>query len=193
MREIADRVLVIFEFEKAIYERANVPVDWVGHPLLDVMPPSEPRGTFVRSVGLAPGGPVVALLPGSRRNELREILPRLVDAANTIRQAVPDVQFVVARAPHLHDELFKPLESLSSAPKVIVEWPDRSRARGGGCRDRRVGHGHCAGGAARMPHGRRVSVVPDDVRAGPTLRPRRHIRNGQPSLRAGGSCRNSSG
>ena len=121
MREIADRVLVIFEFEKAIYERANVPVDWVGHPLLDVMPPSEPRGTFVRSVGLAPGKPVVALLPGSRRNELREILPRLVDAANRIRQVVPDVQFVVARAPHLHDDLFTPLESLSSAPKVIVE------------------------------------------------------------------------
>jgi lipid-A-disaccharide synthase len=88
MREIADRVLVIFEFEKAIYERANVPVDWVGHPLLDVMPPSEPRGTFVRSVGLAPERPVVALLPGSRRNELREILPRLVDAANRILQVV---------------------------------------------------------------------------------------------------------
>jgi len=121
MREIADRVLVIFEFEKAIYERANVPVDWVGHPLLDVMPPSEPRGTFVRSVGLAAERPVVALLPGSRRNELREILPRLVDAANRILQVVPDVQFVVARAPHLHDDLFTPLESLSSAPKVIVE------------------------------------------------------------------------
>jgi lipid-A-disaccharide synthase len=85
------------------------------------MPPSEPRGTFVRSVGLAPERPVVALLPGSRRNELREILPRLVDAANRILQVVPDVQFVVARAPHLHDDLFTPLESLSSAPKVIVE------------------------------------------------------------------------
>jgi lipid-A-disaccharide synthase len=120
MREIADRVLVIFEFEKAIYEGANVPVDWVGHPLLDVMPP-EPRGTFSRRMGLSPERPVVALLPGSRRNELREILPGLVDAGTLIQQAIPEVQFIVARAPHLHDELFAPLQALASAPKIVVE------------------------------------------------------------------------
>ena len=166
MSEIADRVLVIFEFEKAIYERADVPVDWVGHPLLDVMPSSEPRGTFLRSVGLAPEKPVVALLPGSRRNELREILPRLVDAANTIRQAVPDVQFVVARAPHLHDELFEPLESISSAPKVIVEGQtDRVLAEA----DVAIvasGTVDGAGGAARVPDGRRVPAVAADLRLG---------------------------
>jgi lipid-A-disaccharide synthase len=55
---------------------------------------------------------VVALLPGSRRNELREILPRLADAALLIRKALPDVQFIVARAPHLSDDLFAPLIAL---------------------------------------------------------------------------------
>ena len=55
---------------------------------------------------------MVALLPGSRRNELREILPRLAAAALLIRKAVPDVQFIVARAPHLSDELFAPLAAL---------------------------------------------------------------------------------
>jgi lipid-A-disaccharide synthase len=112
MRAIADRVLVIFEFEKAIYEEAGVPADWVGHPLLDVMAPAEPAGALLQRVGLDPSHPVVALLPGSRRNELREILPRLVSAARLIRQAVPDVQFIVARAPHLSDDLFAPLAAL---------------------------------------------------------------------------------
>jgi len=112
MRAIADRVLVIFEFEKAIYEKAGVPVDWVGHPLLDVMVPPEPAGALLHRVGLDPSHPVVALLPGSRRNELREILPRLVEAALLIRRGVPDVQFVVARAPHLSDDLFAPLAPL---------------------------------------------------------------------------------
>jgi lipid-A-disaccharide synthase len=121
MKEIADRVLVIFEFEKAIYERANVKVDWVGHPLLDVMPAPEPRGAFARRIGLAAERPVVALLPGSRRNEVRGILPGLVAAAKLLQQAIPDVQFVVARAPHLHDELFLPLDSLTAAATVIVE------------------------------------------------------------------------
>ena len=89
MRRIADRVLVIFQFEEPIYQEAGVPVEWVGHPLLDVMPPPRPRETVLRELGLAPGVPVVALLPGSRRNELRAILPDLVRAAQLIRAAVP--------------------------------------------------------------------------------------------------------
>src|SRR3954447_13999529 len=52
MREIADRVLVIFEFERAIYERAGVPVEWVGHPLLDVLPPAQPRNAFLERLKL---------------------------------------------------------------------------------------------------------------------------------------------
>src|SRR3954453_563612 len=81
MRRIADRVLVIFPFEEAIYRDAGVPVQWVGHPLLDVAPPAEPRDTFLLRHGLDPARPVVALLPGSRGNELREILPDLARAA----------------------------------------------------------------------------------------------------------------
>ena len=121
MRAIADRVLVIFEFEKAIYERAGVPVEWVGHPLLDVTSPPEAAGSFRRRAGLARDRPVVAILPGSRRNELREILPRLVEAGVLIQQAIPGVQFVVARAPHLRDELFAPLTALAGSPVVVVE------------------------------------------------------------------------
>jgi len=119
MRAIADRVLVIFEFEKAIYERANVPVDWVGHPLLDVMAAPAPAGALLQRAGLDPTHPVVALLPGSRRNELRQILPVLVEAAALIRRAVPAVQFLVARAPHLGDELFAPLGAIG--PVALVD------------------------------------------------------------------------
>src|SRR6476469_9176965 len=103
MREIADRVLVIFEFERALYERAGVLVEWVGHPLLDVLPPPQPRNAFLEKLKLHSGRPIVALLPGSRHNELRQILPRLVDAAAAIQGQIGDVQFLVARAPHLDD------------------------------------------------------------------------------------------
>ncbi|HEX2454547.1 MAG TPA: lipid-A-disaccharide synthase [Vicinamibacterales bacterium] len=112
MKRITDQVLVIFKFEEALYRHAGVPVEWVGHPLLDVMPESQPRELFLASIGLSASKPIVALLPGSRRNELRAILPGLVDAAKRIRERRPDVQFVVARAPHLMDELFAPLAEL---------------------------------------------------------------------------------
>jgi lipid-A-disaccharide synthase len=119
MRRIADRVLVIFPFEEAIYREAAIPVQWVGHPLLDITPATVPRGEFLNGLGLNPSRPVVALLPGSRRNEVHAILPDLVRAATLIRQRLAGVQFVVARAPHLTDSVFAPLESLGGAVVIV--------------------------------------------------------------------------
>jgi lipid-A-disaccharide synthase len=122
MRRIADRVLVIFPFEEAIYRDAGVPVEWVGHPLLDLQPEVQPRDAFLREHGLDPERPVLALLPGSRTNELREILPGIAESAGLIRDRVAGVQFLLARAPHLDDELFDPLHRLqaSGAPLAVV-------------------------------------------------------------------------
>jgi lipid-A-disaccharide synthase len=113
MKRIADRVLVIFPFEEAIYREAGVPVQWVGHPLLDVADTPQPRADFLQRLGLDPLRPVVAMLPGSRRNEVRAILPDLSRAAVLIRQRVRGAQFLVARAPHLGDDLFEPLSMLA--------------------------------------------------------------------------------
>jgi lipid-A-disaccharide synthase len=123
MRRLVDEVLVIFPFEEPIYREAGVPVRWVGHPLFDVQPPVRERATFLRSIGLDPAKPAVAVLPGSRTNELREILPTLVDAALAIRERVPGTQFVIPRAPHLRDELFAPLDRLRAqhVPLALVD------------------------------------------------------------------------
>jgi lipid-A-disaccharide synthase len=106
MQRIADRVLVIFPFEEAIYRRAGVAVEWVGHPLLDVAHAPQRRDSFLAGLGLDPAKPVVALLPGSRINEVQAILPGLLDAARIIHRRSPATQFVLARAPHLPDDLF---------------------------------------------------------------------------------------
>jgi len=113
MKRVADRMLVIFPFEVPFYERAGVPATFVGHPLLELTPPPAPRETFLRAHGLDPSKPVVAILPGSRTNEVKEILPDLVRAAGIIAREAPGAQFLVGRAPHLHDDLFAPL----------ADWP----------------------------------------------------------------------
>ena len=106
IRAIADRVLVIFPFEAAIYESGGVPVEFVGHPLIDLAKPSATREQFLAARGLVPSAPTVALLPGSRPNEVSRILPDLAAAAQIIRREIPGAQFVVARAPHLDADLF---------------------------------------------------------------------------------------
>ena len=86
IRAIADRVLVIFPFEAAIYEKGGVPVEFVGHPLIDLATPSATREQFLAGRGLAPLAPTVAILPGSRPNEVSRILPDLAAAARLIRR-----------------------------------------------------------------------------------------------------------
>ncbi len=124
MRRIADRVLVIFPFEEAIYRDAGIPVQWVGHPLLDMTREPAPRPSFVAGLQLDPSRPVVALLPGSRRNELRSILPDLVSAALLIRRQLPEVQWIVARAPHLPDDVFAPVRRLGAGVATVEQRTD---------------------------------------------------------------------
>jgi len=115
LARFVDRVLVIFPFEEEIYRRAGVPVSFVGHPLVELLQPVGPRDAFLRGLALSPGAPTVALLPGSRRNEVRLILPTLVEAAVSMAREVRDVQFVLARAPHLDDGLFAPFDAARRA------------------------------------------------------------------------------
>jgi lipid-A-disaccharide synthase len=119
MKTIATKVLVIFPFEQPIYERAGIPVEFVGHPLIDLIRVTVDRGELLSMCGLAPDAPTVALLPGSRPNEVRATLPTLAAAAELIRSHLPAVQFIVARAPHLATSLFTPLSSTRAV--AIVE------------------------------------------------------------------------
>jgi lipid-A-disaccharide synthase len=121
IRAIADQVLVIFPFEESIYRDAGVPVEFVGHPLIDLVKVSATRERFLSARGLSPLAPTVAILPGSRPNEVSRILPDLLSAAALIRSAVPQAQFVVARAPHLEDGLFAGVDPQSGSVAVVVE------------------------------------------------------------------------
>ena len=96
---VVDRMLVILPFEEAIYRQAGVPVQFVGHPLLDLVHPSRSREQTLCALGVDPRRPTVALLPGSRRNELRAHLSIMMEAARRLRDEFHDLQFLVPVAP----------------------------------------------------------------------------------------------
>ena len=121
MREVASRVLVIFPFEEALYRNAGVPVEFVGHPLVEMTTAAVDSRQFLEARGLTFSAPTVAILPGSRANEVSRILPDLIAAAARIRSVVTDAQFVVARAPNLADEMFEPVRRASLPRMVMVE------------------------------------------------------------------------
>jgi lipid-A-disaccharide synthase len=108
MKRFVDIVLPIFPFEEPIYRQAGIPVELVGHPLIDLLGPPIDRQRFLGEIGCDPTRPTIALLPGSRPNELHAILGDLIAAAALIARETPRVQFVLARAPNLDDHLFAP-------------------------------------------------------------------------------------
>jgi lipid-A-disaccharide synthase len=124
LRRYASKVLVIFPFEVPIYERAGIPVEFVGHPLVELIGPSRSRESCLREAGLDPAKRTVALLPGSRPNEVRLLLPVLEAASREIQTAQPDVQFLLARAPSLPDEIFRSLAVASPRIAVVIDRTD---------------------------------------------------------------------
>jgi lipid-A-disaccharide synthase len=120
MKAHVDRVLVIFPFEEELYRRAGVDAQFVGHPLVDLAQAGEPREAFLRDRGLVPDAPTVALLPGSRRNELERIVPVIVEAIPIITRRIPGVQFLVACAPNLPNSLFAPLVNHDFGAQLVL-------------------------------------------------------------------------
>jgi lipid-A-disaccharide synthase len=110
VRKIAarvDRLAVIFPFEPAVYAGSGVRVDFVGHPLLDRLAPladGTDRAPARRALGLDAERPLVLLLPGSRRNEVRRTLPLQLAVAKALHARDPRVGFAVAVAPSIARE-----------------------------------------------------------------------------------------
>jgi lipid-A-disaccharide synthase len=101
------RILVMYPFEKPLYEAAGVPVTYVGHPLADVIPLDKPRDEARSQLRLPANRLIVALLPGSRRSELHYMASAFVLAAHRFRQEVHDVHFVVPMVTRETREIFE--------------------------------------------------------------------------------------
>jgi len=104
MAGCVDKMIVIFPFEEAIYRRAGIEVEFVGHPLVDALKASVPPAEFRARHGVPDGAKIVALLPGSRRNEAGRNWPVMRAAADLIAKRVAHTRFFVPLAsPSLRD------------------------------------------------------------------------------------------
>jgi lipid-A-disaccharide synthase len=98
VRRHVDRMAVILPFEEEFYRKQGVEAEFVGHPILEDFSPDYNRQRFLQALGLEPARKTVALLPGSRRQEVEYILPVLLQASLRILQAI-QAQFLVSVAP----------------------------------------------------------------------------------------------
>lgn len=98
IRKIAravSQVLVLFPFEKKIYDAAGIPAAYVGHPLADVLPEQPDRRAAREQLRLPQNGKVIAMLPGSRQSELHYMARLFVQTAQRIAESSPNAHFLV--------------------------------------------------------------------------------------------------
>ncbi|MCX8118809.1 MAG: lipid-A-disaccharide synthase [Desulfobacterota bacterium] len=115
------KMVVFFSFEVPLYRAAGVDVEWVGHPLLDIVKPTLPREEALQRFNLDPDRRIIGLLPGSRKEEVRRHLPVMVATAHRLRREIPDLQFILPRAPGISQGDLYPYLRQASFQVSIVE------------------------------------------------------------------------
>lgn len=117
-----DHMLCLFPFEPEIYRRAGIAASFVGHPLADTIPLEVPRAAARQGLGIADDVPLVAVLPGSRRGEIRHIAPVFLQTVALLAKQRPDLRFVLPVVPGLR-EMVEPMvrEHAPDAPLTLLD------------------------------------------------------------------------
>jgi len=118
IQELVNKMLVILPFEEEIYRKAGVDVEFVGHPLIDMVRATKSKEEFCDDHGIDARKTIVALLPGSRRKEVRFVLPTMCEAAALILAKKPDAQFVLPLASGLDRKFVQ--EMIHGVPVKVI-------------------------------------------------------------------------
>lgn len=107
IKAYVDRMAVILPFEKSLYEKAGVPVSFVGHPLVKKIPHTYDTMQLRQALNIPTDKRIIALLPGSRSNEIRYLMPVLRETALRLAQQYPDLHFVIPMASSIRQEVIE--------------------------------------------------------------------------------------
>lgn len=95
LTRFVDKLLAVFPQEANYYRKKNINTTWVGHPLLDRIANIPDRAKSRELLNIDPAQTIITLLPASRRQEIKHMLPSIAEAAQLIQQKIPDVHFLI--------------------------------------------------------------------------------------------------
>jgi len=118
LRERVDRLAVILPFEEVFYRQRGLDAEYVGHPLLDAVPGRLDRGSAMRDLAVEGAFPVIGVLPGSRKEEVANLLPTMAEAAAVLKDSFPNLKCLLPLAPTISRDF---IGSLLENTRVEIE------------------------------------------------------------------------
>jgi len=130
IRKWVDQMAVILPFEENFLKMHGINAIFVGNPLLDVVKASIEKHFFLTALDLSPEKPTISILPGSRRSELKRMLPIFLDTIRILLQNIPDLQVILPLAPSISLEMtsgFTP-DELRNRIKIVENSRNHGQA-----------------------------------------------------------------
>lgn len=106
IKKYVHKMIVLFKFEEDFYQQHGINVDFVGHPLLEIVKPTMEKKEFFTRYALCAEKRTIALLPGSRKTEINNMLPVMLDAVILASNKIPDLQIVIAKSTQVEMKIY---------------------------------------------------------------------------------------
>ena len=120
IRDFISRMIVLFKFEEEFYKQHGIKAYCVGHPLIDLVHPSLEKQGMLDNLQIKSSQKIIALLPGSRKQEIRMLLPLMLKTAQLINKEIPNTQFIIAKSPNLDAQIYqKECEKFTLNLKIV--------------------------------------------------------------------------
>lgn len=107
IKKLIDKMIVVFKFEEELYKKEGVDVYFAGHPLLEITRPSASKETIINKHELDDSKRIIILLPGSRENEVKKILPIMLKTVSILHKKMRGLQFLVVKSPSVKDSIYE--------------------------------------------------------------------------------------
>lgn len=106
IKKYISKMIVLFKFEEEFYRSCGVDASFLGHPLLDIVRPTMESKKFLDKFQLSAAKTIIALLPGSRKQEIEYILPVMLQASLVLKKKIKDAQFIIAKSSQVDWEVY---------------------------------------------------------------------------------------
>lgn len=124
IKKYVHKMIVLFKFEKEFYKNYGVDADFLGHPLLDISRPAMKEEEFIKQFHIYEpfeSHPIIAIMPGSRQQEVERILPLMLKAGLLIKQIIDGAQFLVVKSTQVSWDVYHPITHAFKKDLKVVE------------------------------------------------------------------------